>query len=211
MKPERWQQIDSLLDAALERPPEQRAAFLDHACAGDSALRKEVESLLEHDERAVDFIEAPAYADTSTLADEDRPALEPQKTIGSYKVLGSLGAGGMGEVYLALDTRLGRRVALKLLREGVTRDEDRLSRFRQEARAASALNHPNILTIYEIGQADSIHFIATELVEGQTLRRRLKQSRMSVQEALDVSIQIAGALAAAHKAGIVHRDINRKT
>ena len=207
MKPERWQQIDSLLDAALEHPPEQRAAFLDHACAGDSALRKEVESLLEHDERAADFIEAPAYADTLTLADEDRPAPEPEKTIGSYKVLGSLGAGGMGEVYLALDTRLGRRVALKLLREGVTRDEDRLSRFRQEARAASALNHPNILTIYEIGQADSIYFIATELVEGQTLRRRLKQSRMSVQEALDVSIQIAGALAAAHKAGIVHRDI----
>jgi serine/threonine protein kinase/tetratricopeptide (TPR) repeat protein len=207
MKPERWQQIDSLLDAALERSPEQRAAFLDHACAGDSALRKEVESLLEHDERAADFIEAPAYADTSTLADEDQLAPEPEKTIGSYKVLGSLGAGGMGEVYLALDTRLGRRVALKLLREGVTRDEDRLNRFRQEARAASALNHPNILTIYEIGQTDSIHFIATELVEGQTLRRRLKQSRMSVPEALDVSIQIAAALAAAHKAGIVHRDI----
>jgi len=118
-----------------------------------------------------------------------------------------IGSGGMGEVHLAEDIRLGRKVALKLLRAEFTRDADRLRRFRQEARAASALNHPNILTIYEIGSEDSTHFMATEYIEGETLRQRLRRSRPDTDETLRVVIQIADALSAAHKAGIVHRDV----
>lgn len=129
------------------------------------------------------------------------------KQIGHYQVLSRLGRGGMGEVFLAQDTRLGRKVALKLLRSDFTRNEERLRRFRQEAHAASALNHPNILTIHEIGQEDSLHFIATEYVEGKTLREALSGARMTLGQVLDVAAQVAGALAAAHNAGIIHRDI----
>ncbi|HZS04346.1 MAG TPA: protein kinase [Blastocatellia bacterium] len=130
----------------------------------------------------------------------------PQK-ISHYRILGQLGAGGMGEVYLAEDERLGRKVALKLLPARFTADAELVRRFEQEARAASALNHPNILTIYEVGRADGVHFIAAEYIEGQTLRQRLATGRMSVPDALDVASQIASALNAAHSAGIVHRDI----
>lgn len=130
-----------------------------------------------------------------------------QETISHYRIISKLGAGGMGEVYLAEDTRLRRKVALKLLPERFTKDAERLSRFAREARAASALNHPNILTIHEVGQTDSTHFIATEFVEGETLRLLMQRGRMSVDEALDLATQIASALAAAHEAGIIHRDI----
>src|SRR5688500_10635257 len=133
--------------------------------------------------------------------------LTPNTTLTHYRIVSKLGAGGMGEVYLAEDTRLGRKVALKLLPAGFTGDADRLRRFRQEARAASALNHPNILTIHEIGSEDGAHFMATEFVEGETLRQRMASARMNLGEALDVAIQVASALAAAHEAGIVHRDI----
>ena len=127
--------------------------------------------------------------------------------IGRYEIRSKLGAGGMGVVYLAEDTQLGRQVALKLLPENLTDDKERLGRFKQEARAASTLNHPNILTIHEIGQEGSLHFIATEFIDGATLRQHMKDTRMKVYEVLDVLIQVAGALAAAHEAGIVHRDI----
>src|SRR5438477_6015695 len=126
---------------------------------------------------------------------------------GRYEIRSPIGAGGMGEVYLAHDAQLNRPVALKLLPVGVTQDADRLRRFQQEARATSALNHPNILTIYEIGEADGTHFIATEFIDGTTLRDLLARERMKIDEVLDVSIQVASALAAAHEAGIVHRDI----
>src|ERR1700694_1787767 len=129
------------------------------------------------------------------------------QAISHYRILSKLGAGGMGEVYLAEDTRLERRVALKLLPTEFTRDEDRVRRFMQEAKAASALNHPNIITIYEIGEADSIQFIATEFIDGVTLSQHMKQAPMTPGEALDVAIQIASALSAAHEAGIVHRDV----
>ncbi|MGH9760369.1 MAG: serine/threonine-protein kinase, partial [Blastocatellia bacterium] len=209
MQPERWQQIDRLLDEALELAPEQRAAFLDRACAGDDSLRKEVESLLAHDERISGFIAAPALAEATALSinSQIEGGSPPKKKIGSYKVLRSIGSGGMGDVYLAVDQRLGRKVALKLLRTDLTCNQDRLRRFQQEARAASALNHPNILTIYEIGESGATHFIATELVEGETIRSRMNRSRMSLPEALDVACQVTDALAAAHKAGIIHRDI----
>src|SRR4030095_2067865 len=127
--------------------------------------------------------------------------------ISHYRILSRIGAGGMGEVYLAEDTQLGRRVALKLLLTQFNSDEDRLRRFEQEARAASALNHPNIITIHEVGSHSGFRFIVTELIEGETVRQRLKRGPMSVREAIDVAIQVAGALATAHRAGIVHRDI----
>src|SRR4029453_2915237 len=128
-------------------------------------------------------------------------------SISRYRILEKLGAGGMGEVYLAEDTKLGRKVALKLLAEELTQNRDRLSRFDQEAYAASALNHPNILTIYEMGDEGGRHFIATEYIDGITLRRRLGGPPMDLPEVLDVAIQITGALEEAHAAGIIPRDI----
>ena len=136
-----------------------------------------------------------------------KETLSPSTTLSHYRILAQLGAGGMGEVYLAEDTNLDRKVALKLLPAQFTQDEDRVRRFVQEAKAASALNHPNIITIYEIGETDGTHYIVTEFIEGETLRRRIEHSRMTTQQALDVSTQIASALSAAHAAGIVHRDI----
>src|SRR2546425_9110448 len=171
MTRERWKEIERLYQAALEREPDDRAIFLEEACAGDEALRREVESLLAYKTRAENFIESPALeAAAEMLADEQAVSAVGQR-IGPYQVLSLIGAGGMGEVYLARDSRLGRKVALKLLPKEFTKDEGRLHRFKQEARAASALSHPNIVTIYEIGEADGQHFIATELIDGETLRQ----------------------------------------
>ena len=212
MTPERWQQIDKLFQSAIERPPDEREAFLDQACVGDNHLRSEVESLIASLEQAGDFIESPPVelptTDlSSTTLDSSQSEPIRSQEIGPYKVISHIGRGGMGEVYLAQDARLGRRVALKLLRAELTRNKDRLRRFQQEARAASALNHPNILTVYEVGKSDGIHFIATEYVAGETLRQRLAGRKMEPADALDIAIQVAGALSAAHQAGIVHRDI----
>ena len=207
MKAERWQQIDHLLQSALALDPEQRPSFLARACAGDEPLRREVESLLVSHDRAGDLLETPLSQVAADLLFRGQAQCVDGQSIGHYKVLVRLGAGAMGEVYLAQDIRLGRKVALKLLPVEFTKDEKRLHRFEQEARAASALNHPNILTIHEIGQADNLHFIATEFIDGETLRQRMAGTRMKLSETLDVAMQGAGALAAAHEAGIVHRDI----
>src|SRR5438445_8136182 len=131
----------------------------------------------------------------------------PGTKLGRYEIRSKIGAGGMGEVYLAEDTKLDRKVALKILPADVAAHPDRMKRFVQEANAASALNHPNIITIHEIDEADSINFIATEFIDGETLRERMRSAPMKLGEALDVAIQTASALAAAHAAGIVHRDI----
>jgi eukaryotic-like serine/threonine-protein kinase len=205
MTPERWQQLKQIFQSALERKPAERSAFLNQACAGDPALRSEVESLISSHDQAGNSIEAMAAEAATEMLANDRAIVGKQ--IGRYRVLSHIGRGGMGEVFLAQDATLGRKVALKLLRAEFTGNEDRLRRFRQEARAASNLNHPNILTIYEIGSEDSTHFMATEYVEGETLRQRMASARMKLSQALDVAIQVAGALAAAHEAGIVHRDI----
>src|SRR6185436_1812200 len=133
--------------------------------------------------------------------------IDPGTNIGPYMVLESLGAGGMGEVYLARDTRLGRKIALKFLSAEYTKDEDRVRRFQQEARAASALNHPNLITIFDSGEVDSVHFISTEFIEGDTLRKLVSSRRLSNAEIFDVAIQVGSALATAHSAGITHRDI----
>src|SRR5262245_45120518 len=171
MRPELWGRIERLYHEALERAPGEREAFLAEACEGDEVLLREVESLLNFDSRAERFIEAPALE----VAARARAGAEEEtligQTLGHYRILSLLGEGGMSEVYLALDTRLERQVALKLLPAQFTQDVDRLRRFIQEAKAASGLNHPNIITIHEIGLAASVHFVATEYIEGRTLRQ----------------------------------------
>jgi eukaryotic-like serine/threonine-protein kinase len=207
MELERWRQIDALLQAALEREPAERPAFLEEACSGDESLKMEVQSLLSTSEQALSLIDTPAFEVAAGLLSSNIPELVEGQLIGHCRVLSFLGAGGMGEVYLAEDEKLKRRIALKVLPVDYTRNQDRLRRFQQEAQAASALNHPNILTIHELGEVSGQQFIATEFVEGETLRQRLKREGLSLGEALDIAIQTASALAAAHKAGIVHRDI----
>src|SRR5438552_12281475 len=186
MMPERWQQLDRLFHLALERAPEERAAFLDQECAGDQQLRREVEVLITSHERAGSFIEKPALeVEAWSLANRRGDAgNEPMlgKTVGRYRVLAPLGAGGMGEVYLAQDTVLGRKVALKLLPAYFTKDPERLRRFEQEARSASALNHPNIITIHEIGHDDSFHFIAQEFIDGGTLSTHVDSKPLALNE-----------------------------
>jgi eukaryotic-like serine/threonine-protein kinase len=221
MKPERWQQLDELFHAALERAPEERAALLDEACAGDESLRKEVDALLAAHEESGSFIETPAMeVEARGVAAEQESStagLATGELVSHYRIIAPLGVGGMGQVFLAQDMTLGRKVALKVLPVEFTRNPDRVRRFQQEARTASSLNHPNIITIHEIGQAENKQFIATEYIEGLTLREYLKEprSRLStdetgtgpLSEALSISMQVADALAAAHAKGIVHRDI----
>lgn len=207
MTPERWQQIKAVFNSALERPDGERSSFLEEACAGDESLRHDVESLISSHEEQGPFIDAPAYEVAADLLVEKHSTIGSGQDLGSYQILSTLGRGGMGEIYLAQDKRLGRKVALKFLPSSFTKNADRLRRFKQEARAVSALNHPNILTIHETGEVDGRHFIATEYVDGQTLRERLKDGGLKVEQALEIAIQIASALAAAHEEGIIHRDI----
>ena len=207
MTPDRWKRIEDLLQSALERKPADRAAFLREACAGDEAMRKEVESLLNSSQQDGSFLKSPAFEEAAALLAGDNKNSMLGRRIGSYQIISQLGSGGMGEVYLAQDTRLGRKVAIKLLPSFFTKDEQRLRRFQQEARAASALNHPNIITIFDIGQVDETHFIATEYIAGETLRSAMSNRNMRLGDALDVAIHTGNALAAAHEAGIVHRDI----
>jgi serine/threonine protein kinase/Tol biopolymer transport system component len=207
MANERWQQIKEVFHSALEYEPAERPAFLARACPNDEAFRKEVESLIEAHEKEGSFIDAPAFElAAGWLADEESDSLIG-KQINHYRIVDALGTGGMGEVYLAQDTRLGRKIALKLLPASFTNDADRLHRFQQEARAASALNHPNILTIHEVGSEQGRPYIATELIEGETLRQRLTRGRLDSEAALDIIMQAASALVAAHEVGIIHRDI----
>lgn len=206
MDRERWQQIDLIFKSALERAPSERAVFLDEACRSDATLRSEVESLIAHDQ-AGSFMDDPAFGDATRLLMLNRTSSLRGQTLGPYKILEQIGAGGMGEVYLALHESTNRKVALKLLSPYFMKDEQRAWRFQQEARAVLALNHPNIVTIYDIGETDGIHFIATEFIEGETLRERMVRAPLEMNEALDIIIQVADALAAAHQAGVVHRDI----
>ncbi len=207
MNSERWQLINNLFQQAVDLEPPSRAAFLDLHCSSDEVLRREVESLLESDEHGWPLIEKPAFEAAAAVLVVDHALLDPGQEIGHYRIVSSIGQGGMGEVYLAEDRKLKRRIALKLLPGDYTKDKDRLQRFQREAHAASALNHPNILTIHERGEVDGRQFIATEFVEGETLRERLRSAHLSLQETIDIAMQAASALAAAHAAGIVHRDI----
>jgi serine/threonine protein kinase/TolB-like protein/Flp pilus assembly protein TadD len=218
MEPARhWSRIEELFYAALDLEPQARPAFLQQACGSDNDLRKEVESLLESSGKPIDFVPQAVYevahkmsAETGATAAQAaryKTTLAVGAEFAHYKIISMIGSGGMGEVYLAEDLKLRRKIALKTLAPELTGDERGLRRFEQEALAASALNHPNILTIYEFGQADGLHFIASEFVDGVTLRQKLAVGALGVNAAVDVAIQIAGALAAAHASGIVHRDI----
>ena len=207
MNPERYGQIARLFHAAVELPSGERAVLLDRACAGDAELRREVESLLASDQQDKDFIEAPALEVAAGLLAREQPQEQVGRQLSHYQIASLLGAGGMGEVYLAEDTRLGRKVALKLLPAAFTQDRERVRRFKKEAQAASALNHPNIPAIYDVGETDGLHFIAMEYVEGQTLRQLLHEGGLKVEPALEIALQTADALDAAHRARIVHRDI----
>jgi eukaryotic-like serine/threonine-protein kinase len=200
---QQWQLVKELFEAALDHGGAERSAFLEEECRGDEEVRKEVESLLTVHERDSGFMNEPA----GSLLPTDEPILTTGQRFGHYEEISLLGKGGMGQVYVAVDTRLGRRVALKLLPSSLTHDQAYVQRLQQEARAASALNHPNIITIHDIGEIESIHFMATEFVEGETLRERMSRTRMTVDEVLDVAVQVASALQAAHELGIVHRDI----
>ncbi len=207
MDAERWAKIDRLLDQAMEQRPEARTDFLASACAGDEELRREIESLLDAHDDSHSFLSAPALDMAARhLVDEGEASLVG-KQLGVYQVTSVLGFGGMGEVYLARDERLKRKLALKLLPPQFTRDAERIRHFEREARAASALNHPNIITIYDIGEIAGTYFIAAEYVEGQTLRQLIEHGPLRTKDTITICSQIADALSAAHEANLVHRDI----
>jgi eukaryotic-like serine/threonine-protein kinase len=210
MEVERWQRIEELYHSALPLPAEARRKFLLDACSGDKNLRCEVESLLRHGDRTGSILESPALAVLAQdLAKErvDEPLLQEGRTISHYRIQETIGRGGMGVVYKAEDLKLRRLVALKLLPEALSRDPQALRRFEREAQAASALNHPNICTIYEIDESEGLHFIAIEFLDGETVKDRIARSPLPAAEAVPVAIQICRALEAAHAAGIIHRDI----
>lgn len=212
MNPERWRRINEVFHATLETPAAARGTFLDHACAGDAGLRAEVESLLAFHEGSPGFLESPAAQVAAPLLSgsplSGQPdELAPGARVGPYVVLSEVGRGGMGVVYLAEDTRLGRKVALKALDPSVLADEQRRARLRQEARAAAALSHPGIATVYALEEVGDRLYIASEFIAGQTLRADLENGPLRLEPLLDVAIGVADALAAAHDQGIVHRDL----
>jgi hypothetical protein len=205
MSPERWEKVRAILDEALERPPNERADYLEGACVNDRDLRSQVESLIASADSSVGALPSNIIGyDSLRLR---LGSLSPGARLGPYEIVSLVGAGGMGEVYRARDPRLGREVAIKVLPATFTSDLDRLRRFEQEARAAAALNHPNILTVHEVGIQDGQSYVVSEFLEGRTLRQVLQDSALPVRKVIDYAIHIANGMAAAHEKGIVHRDL----
>ncbi len=211
MKPEVWRRVEELCQQALELNEGRRTEFLQYACGGDDELRREVESLLAHEKKADQFIESPALEVAGKILANQAPKVTWKNLIGTavshYRVIEKLGGGGMGIVFKAEDTDLGRLVALKFLPDDVAHDSQALSRFQREARAASALNHPNIVTIYELGHLNGTHYIAMEMICGETLRALIASGPLPFRKAIAIATQIADALAKAHETGLVHRDL----
>lgn len=207
MTREQWEEIEAVFQSAMTRDAFERSAFVDRECAGNDALRTEVTALLSAEEESRDFLACSALEITAGRIAQQRAQSLAGRTIGHYRLDSALGAGGMGEVYLAIDEKTDRKVALKLLPDYFNNDPQRVHRFEQEAKAVLALNHPHIVTTYEVGNVDGLSFIASEFIEGETLRQVLAQREPSPRESLDLITQLAGALAAAHDAGVVHRDI----
>ena len=203
MQAERWKKVEELFEAARQQPAEGRAGFLRKACPDDPELCAEVESLLKVAESGEPLLDGSPLSSIVERA----PALKPGDQLGSFEILGLIGRGGMGEVYRARDPRLKREVAIKTLPSTFAADRDRVARFEREARAASALNHPNIVSVYDIGHQDDVWFIVSELVEGETLARALVGGPLPLRKLIEVGTQIAEGLAAAHAAGVVHRDL----
>ena len=209
MQGERWRQVDKIFHDLIDQTPEQRASFLAQVCADDPSLKKEVEQLIDAYERSGSFLDSPAAAYGSLIGPSDQdtvpvPSLV-RESIAHFQILSLLGRGGMGEVWLAQDTRLGRKVAIKVLSAEFITQPRQVRRFVQEARAASALNHPNIITIFEIGDVQTrsgvTHYIVTEYVDGETLRQRIAHTgrdkaspRMPLLEAINLAVQVASAL-----------------
>jgi len=201
---ENWERVQSLFLEALELPPDERVRFLDHACAGDAELRREVESLLAYDSSGEQIGEAVEGTAQSLF---ESVSIKPGIKVGDYDVLKLIGSGGMGEVYQARDARLARDVAIKVLPPFLTNDPDRLRRFEREARAAAALNHPNILAVYQMGVYQGVPYLVSELLEGNTLREQMKPGPLPPRNAIEYGVQIARGLTAAHAKGITHRDL----
>ena len=207
MNTDRWRRVQEVYDAVLMHPPERRAAGLKELCAADAELREEVEGLLAARDCAGDFLSPDNLQSHIARFTAEVAPLAAGKRLGDYEIRAAIGAGAMGEVYRARDTRLDRDVALKILPVHLVNDAGRVARFQLEAKAASALNHPNIVIIYEIGRAGGTWYIAAELVEGVTLRERISAAKVSCEEAAGIGLQCAAALQVAHRAGVVHRDI----
>jgi serine/threonine protein kinase len=204
---ERWQHIEKICQSALGLGESRRKAFLDQGCAGDEELRREVESLLQFERRGQQFIEEPALEVAAKMMAQEKPESLLGQQLGSYEILSLLGTGGMGVVYKARDARLNRFMAIKVLPADQVGDPERKRRFIQEARAASALNHPNIITIYDIGRGGGIDFVVMEYVAGKTLGQLIPRKGLRLNETLKLAVQMADALAKAHLSGIVHRDL----
>jgi serine/threonine-protein kinase len=208
--PARWRRIEAILDLALDLPPAEQGALLDEACANDPGLRSEVEAILAADVQAGTFLGTPAGEYVSDLlaeGDEDSESDLSGHQMGPYRLLREIGGGGMGTVYEAEDTRLGRRVAVKLLPPEYSRDRRAKERFLREARAAAAVDHPNLCTVHDVGESDGRLYIVLSFYEGETLRERIRCGPLPLAEARDVALQVARGLARAHEAGITHRDI----
>src|SRR5437660_11293862 len=206
MDPHHWQTVETIFNEALRLPLEERQAFLTSACAEDRELLTEVSSLLDQADENDNFLSAPMFELGAELLSRQSDSLIGT-TLGSYMLVEMIGRGGMGEVYVARDDRLRRKVALKLLPQLTLQNRDGVRRFKHEARAASAISHPNVAHIYEIGEAEGRLFIAMEFVDGTTLRELIGQKGLAVGEGLEIATQVARAIAAAHAEGIVHRDI----
>jgi serine/threonine protein kinase len=201
----RWKKVKEIFHEALRHEPSQRDGFLDESCDGDTHLRIEVESLLISFNEAETFLEEPILLRSSDRATQWQ--FTNDEVISHYRIVEPIGAGGMAEVYLAEDEKLHRQVALKVLSSEVIRDVDRLRRFKREALAVSALNHPNILTIFEFDSVNGINLLASEFVKGQTLRETLRNDSLEISDAIQIAIQVVSALQMAHSAGVIHRDI----